>query len=935
MYNITSSVPQSSFSSKNVINIKLNVPEYACSQIISNKEKPVIQNENIKIYDGICEGKGNVSILTLFSFRKNREQFFRLITGINIFLDLKCPFLAQLFGFYIEEQNFNLIFEHLSSSLKQKVSLYSYSENEKYEIIYDIMELIRTLHSNNYQILDLKPSNLFLNDNNKIKIIFPIDNLNVFKEELDEDDEILENLANSEETLIRYTPPEKLNDIPILGNVNDIWMLGCLLIEMFSKEKVWEGYTENVIIKQLKLLQIPKIPRDIPQIIWNIICECLNPFYKTRSNINDIIEHYKIILTKVNKNDIFTKFTSKIMNSTLNNSQVNNNTNISDMRSRYSNNSMNYNNNINNVSSMNDKTQLFTDDYQIRRCYIHPKYIIDAFCTQCNECVCSKCIADKKHLEHNEKVKEMKDYIDDAIKQVETFLNKYKNFLNESLKNFPIDDSIKDYIYKQKDILEMLYNEHLKFINTQFESLHNKIEEIKKIEIDNLLNFKSFFSSKLEEFSNIINDLSSESVRIENEINIKLNDYRNFPKLDSSLKSEIIKTIPCDREILKENKICIMNKFKEYQRQISICDKVKRYFQRAVLNLKENKVYQLNTILDKLQSQLTQTYSKLNLTDYMNSIMLDIDNYALINSRNYIPSNLKDIYIACFKSQKVLSYNFQSNILSILEGNFTNCQNYDQFPNFSRSININGSLYVNGGYDEVNKKGLRNHLSFNPLTLKVKQCSDMIYSHSAHSIVFVPPQYIYVVSGSAMPHCERYDINTNQWKEIPKLNYHRQNCSLFYHNEQYLYAFGGLCFDESLGEFIFVETVERIDIGFSDVDITKNNKWEIVPTVKNKGSVNISKSIMTVLPIHPNKILLVGGLYKDQTYSDEVILFDFEKSEFSLCEDVKLEKPTCFPSKFFLFQGEFAYQFDNDGDIHEFNIKECSFKIVSQHRGDY
>ena len=162
-----------------------------------------------------------------------------------------------------------------------------------------------------------------------------------------------------------------------------------------------------------------------------------------------------------------------------------------------------------------------------------------------------------------------------------------------------------------------------------------------------------------------------------------------------------------------------------------------------------------------------------------------------------------------------------------------------------------------------------------------------------------------------------------------------KNCTLFYHNEQYLYAFGGLCFDESLGEFIFVETVERIDVGFSDADITKSNKWEIVPTVKSKGSVNISKSIMTVLPIHPNKILLVGGLYKDQTYSDEVILFDFEKSEFSLCEDVKLEKPTCFPSKFFLFQGEFAYQFDNDGDIHEFNIKECSFKIVSQHRGDY
>ena len=32
----------------------------------------------------------------------------------------------------------------------------------------------------------------------------------------------------------------------------------------------------------------------------------------------------------------------------------------------------------------------------------------------------------------------------------------------------------------------MLYNDHLKFINTQFEALHQKIEIIKKIEIENL-----------------------------------------------------------------------------------------------------------------------------------------------------------------------------------------------------------------------------------------------------------------------------------------------------------------------------------------------------------------------------------------------------------------------------------------------------------------
>ena len=71
-------------------------------------------------------------------------------------------------------------------------------------------------------------------------------------------------------------------------------------------------------------------------------------------------------------------------------------------------------------------------------------------------------------------------------------------------------------------------------------------------------------------------------------------------------------------------------------------------------------------------------------------------------------------------------------------------------------------------------------------------------------------------------------------------------------------------------------------------------KWEIVPTLKAKNNVVISKSVMTVVPISSNKILLVGGMFKDQTYSDDVILFDFEKLEFSLLEEIKLSKKDVF-----------------------------------------
>jgi len=149
---------------------------------------------------------------------------------------------------------------------------------------------------------------------------------------------------------------------------------------------------------------------------------------------------------------------------------------------------------------------------------------------------------------------------------------------------------------------------------------------------------------------------------------------------------------------------------------------------------------------------------------------------------------------------------------------------------------------------------------------------------------------------------------------------------LFYHNEQYLYVFAGLCYDEQLSDFSILETVERLDIGFGPVEESK--KWEIIPFKKSNEHVNISKSVMTIIPITSSRILLVGGMNKDQSQSDEVLMFDFEDYEFSLLPELMLEKQTCFPNKSFLFFGDYAYQFDNEGLIHEFSVDDLAFKIV-------
>lgn len=138
--------------------------------------------------------------------------------------------------------------------------------------------------------------------------------------------------------------------------------------------------------------------------------------------------------------------------------------------------------------------------------------------------------------------------------------------------------------------------------------------------------------------------------------------------------------------------------------------------------------------------------------------------------------------------------------------------------------------------------------------------------------------------------------------------------------------FGGLCYEEKISDFYILETVERLDIGFGPVEESK--KWEIIPTKKMNERVNISKSVMTILPITSNRILLVGGMSQDQTHSDEVLLFDFEDYEFSLLPELKLEKKACFPNKSFVFFGNYGYQFDNEGLIHEFNINDLSFRVV-------
>ena len=64
----------------------------------------------------------------------------------------------------------------------------------------------------------------------------------------------------------------------------------------------------------------------------------------------------------------------------------------------------------------------------------------------------------------------------------------------------------------------------------------------------------------------------------------------------------------------------------------------------------------------------------------------------------------------------------------------------------------------------------------------------------------------------------------------------------------------------------------------------------------------------------------------------ELAEFDFEKNEFTLRDDVKLPRKTCFPNKSFMYWGDKAWALDNDGNVIEFDFSKQKFDMIKQNK---
>ena len=163
--------------SDKTFSLKFNVPIFKIDLLTANFQHAQVKNENLKLFDGLYEGLGPVSILTLYNIERNIDAFYKISTQINIFVNMNIPYMAKLFGIIVDKEKFCLIFERISCSLDSKLKSKLIEEKDKFRVLLEIMENILHLHESQLRTYDLRPSNIFLSEQGDIRFIFPLGKL--------------------------------------------------------------------------------------------------------------------------------------------------------------------------------------------------------------------------------------------------------------------------------------------------------------------------------------------------------------------------------------------------------------------------------------------------------------------------------------------------------------------------------------------------------------------------------------------------------------------------------------------------------------------------------------------------------------------------------------------------------------------------------------
>ena len=179
-------------------------------------------------------------------------------------------------------------------------------------------------------------------------------------------------------------------------------------------------------------------------------------------------------------------------------------------------------------------------------------------------------------------------------------------------------------------------------------------------------------------------------------------------------------------------------------------------------------------------------------------------------------------------------------------------------------VKVNNSIYVTGGTNSQSNP-LANGYVFNlkgDLT-QGTPIADMVYPKKYHTLINANDREIISIGGEGFYYCinqcESYDIKSDKWKEIPKLNEGKKCVTACMCNNS-IYCFGGV-----IGIYS-TDTIEKLEYPLND-----KSKWDIIHVADSIYNI-YSAGICSL----DSKIFIFGGNTKN------MYIFDLKNLKFDL-----------------------------------------------------
>ena len=267
------------------------------------------------------------------------------------------------------------------------------------------------------------------------------------------------------------------------------------------------------------------------------------------------------------------------------------------------------------------------------------------------------------------------------------------------------------------------------------------------------------------------------------------------------------------------------------------------------------------------------------------------------NTKNALP--IEDMNIVSIHSNSNTISIFNSITKKITEMTI----NYTFYPNCAY-INVIPDVYISGGKVDDIPQNTFIKLSKKDLGYEIITLPSITNPRSNHSMVYhKKDNCIYILTGSTCNACEKYNISTKSFTQLPNTKHQREKAIALIHNDTYLYLFFG--FDKSVNKYC--PTIERINISGS-----VSNEWEEIQPI---GNSNFSKRKEIGYIMKDSSVILFGGSNSLREVTNNLLEYKFDTKEITVYHEMTLPISCAFSNAGFIQNENEFYNFDNVNQI--------------------